>query len=236
MFMKRQVSKIDMLRVEERRQALGLSMAEFARRIGESPQAVFHWKTRGVPYAKEDKVAEVLGCSREWLRAEEAMGSLSDEMNSLRPILAWETEEELPRARYVLIPRFSVVLGAGPGKLHWEADTEHPLAFLSDWVRDQRMNPKHLVTFTVEGDSMVPTLRDGSVLLVDLSQTQVISGRIYALRYGDELRVKRLFRRHDGALIIRSDNAELFPEEVVSPADLEQVKVLGRVVWAGGLV
>lgn len=229
-------NRISMADIETRLRELRLSVAEFARRIGETPQTVHNWKSRGVPIPKEARVAEVLQCSLERLRPEADKKDLRTDLGALRPILAWENAGDLPPDRYVLIPRLSVRFGAGPGKFAWKVNTEQPLAFLSDWLRGQRMNPQQLVTFMAEGESMQPIIRDGSVLLVDLSQTHVVDGRIYALRYGDELRVKRLFKRLDGTLIIRSDFAECYPEEVVSGSDLEQLQIIGRVVWVGGVV
>jgi phage repressor protein C with HTH and peptisase S24 domain len=80
---------------------------------------------------------------------------------------------------------------------------------------------------------MEPYLLDGDVVLIDLGQKDVEDGDVYALAYGDELRIKRLSRRFDGGLIIRSDNPR-FPEETVAANDLQHVRVLGRHIWRGG--
>lgn len=83
---------------------------------------------------------------------------------------------------------------------------------------------------------MEPTIVDGDVIMMDAGSTRVIDGSIYVLRYADELKVKRLYQRYDGSLIIRSDNAHKYPEETVPPSTGNQVDVLGRVVWrAGGI-
>lgn len=228
-------------RVEQRLWSLRINLAELGRRMGESPQVITNWKSRGVPEAKREKLARVLECSLHWLLTgeEEVMIPLeTGEVSStgLDPIRAWESPDELPPERYVLVPRLNIRLSAGPGSLVYEVNREQSLAFLTDWIRGQRLNPRRLVAMQVAGESMEPRLTDGDTLLVDLSQTMVYDGRIYAIRYGDELRVKRLFKRYDGGLLLRSDNLAIYPEEFIPPEGLEFVQVIGRVVWVGGVV
>ena len=58
---------------------------------------------------------------------------------------------------------------------------------------------------------------------------QVQSGKVYAIRYGAELKIKRLSKRFDGALIIDSDNP-LYDREVVDPSQLEHISIIGKYV------
>jgi len=55
-------------RVEIRMDLLGITAAEFSRRMGETPQTYNNWKARGnIPGNKLFKAAEVLECSAAWL-------------------------------------------------------------------------------------------------------------------------------------------------------------------------
>ncbi|CUI02642.1 hypothetical protein BN2497_61 [Janthinobacterium sp. CG23_2] len=65
--------------------------------------------------------------------------------------------------------------------------------------------------------------------MVNTEETNIVDGRLYAIRYSDELRVKYLSRRLDGTLILRSVNPDYKDEEV--PADLanEHISIIGRV-------
>jgi phage repressor protein C with HTH and peptisase S24 domain len=47
--------------------------------------------------------------------------------------------------------------------------------------------------------------------------------------------VKRVQRKHDGSLVLISDNAAYQPDAVDKDA-ADDVKVVGRVVWSGGPV
>ncbi len=47
--------------------------------------------------------------------------------------------------------------------------------------------------------------------------------------------VKRVQRKHDGSLVLISDNTAYQPD-VVDRAEAERVTVIGRVVWLGGAI
>lgn len=105
------------------------------------------------------------------------------------------------------------------------------IALKSDWLA-RRLNAeaKSLLLVEAVGDSMSPTIDDGDLLLVDLRELRYRHDGVYALRSGGEIAIKRLQRRPDGKLIVRSDNPKYEPE-IVTP---ESIIILGRVIWAGG--
>lgn len=152
---------------------------------------------------------------------------------AMRPILVWETEDDLPPGQYALVPTLTLELSAGNGKKAVHVDYKQPKAFLADWIREKRLRPKNLVSMKATGDSMSPWVNDGDAVVVDLSDKEIRDGKPYAIRYGDELRIKNIHKRFDGGLILRSINPS-FAEEVIPPADLEHVEILGLVVWRAG--
>lgn len=150
-------------------------------------------------------------------------------------IIEWENPEDLPDDQYALIPRVRLKLSAGNGTLITEELPDAPLAFTTEWIKRKGVKRSKLVIVNATGDSMEPTLCDGALLLIDTGSTEITDGRIYALRYGDQLRVKRLYRRYDGGLIIRSDNQHKYPDEILTPTDMnEHIYVIGRVIWQAG--
>lgn len=102
------------------------------------------------------------------------------------------------------------------------------------------MNPARCIRYKVHGDSMYPLLHDGDTVLVHLGETNIINGKVYAMRYGDELRIKRVYRKLDGGLVLHSDNPEFLPRDEDVPAAVahEHIAIIGRVrekSGAGGL-
>lgn len=54
-------------RVEYRLDKKGWTWAEFARALNTTDQRVYNWKKRGVPKSEVDRIADVLGCSTDYL-------------------------------------------------------------------------------------------------------------------------------------------------------------------------
>lgn len=152
------------------------------------------------------------------------------------PIAVWEHPEELPDGEFIKVPRLDVRLSAGNGcgeQPEVDLIRENPQVFRSEWARRERLKPAALASMYAHGRSMEPRICDGDSLLVDTSQTIVLDGRVYAIWYAGELRVKRLFKRIDGGITINSDNDD-FPRVDVLPDEMEHVRIIGRVVHVQG--
>jgi phage repressor protein C with HTH and peptisase S24 domain len=161
-------------------------------------------------------------------------GYLDSDGTRMAPVSTWDKPEDLPEGVYALVPRIGVQLSAGDGVEAVSEDELPSLAFRESWLRKKHVTSrKNLRVLEVKGVSMEPYLHEGDVVLIDMGQSTVIDGEVYALKYGDELRIKRLSKRFDGGLIIRSDNPR-YPEEVVAPMDMEHVQVLGLMIWRAG--
>lgn len=98
----------------------------------------------------------------------------------------------------------------------------------ADWVRQFTRAPAdQLFLCRGIGDSMMPTLLDSDLLLVDQSQdTLKQSDRIWVLTVGDVGMVKRVRVMADGNLAILSDNASV-PEMIAVDGE---ARLVGRVV------
>lgn len=152
---------------------------------------------------------------------------------AMRPILVWESEDDLPPGQYLMVPTLSLELSAGNGKKAVHIDYKQPKAFLADWIREKRLRAKYLVSMKAAGDSMSPWINDGDAVVIDLSDKEIRDGKPYAIRYGDELRIKNIYKRFDGGLILRSLNPS-YADEAIQAADLEHVEIIGLIVWRAG--
>jgi phage repressor protein C with HTH and peptisase S24 domain len=79
---------------------------------------------------------------------------------------------------------------------------------------------------------MNPTLNDGDMILVDLRSERIEDSAIYVLEFDDALLVKRIQRKLDGSVVIKSDN-QLYDAEILQKDRAEALKIIGRVVWTG---
>jgi phage repressor protein C with HTH and peptisase S24 domain len=148
-------------------------------------------------------------------------------------VTPWHQDDVIPDGFYA-VEKWKVSFSAGNGhNLCYELIEEgQPALYRNEWFQRELINPKHARRFDVVGDSMEPFLFPGDTILVDTSETdisRIIDGRVYAIRYGNELRVKRLFRKLDGTIVLRSDNP-IYQDENVSPELVnEHIALIGRV-------
>lgn len=73
---------------------------------------------------------------------------------------------------------------------------------------------------------------DGAAIGFDMSDTSIYDGEIYAFNHDGMLRVKYLYRTPGGAVRVRSENSEEFPDELMTAEQwASEVNMLGRVFW-----
>lgn len=131
----------------------------------------------------------------------------------------------------IRLPVYSEVrASAGPGTAAPSERSDGIISFDPRFLREQGAVPESCSVIWAHGDSMMPTIPDGSALIVDRSQTEVKNGSIMVIGIGDDLLVKRVRRRLDGLIDLISDNAAYAPE-TLGPASLQQLRVIGRVVY-----
>jgi len=147
-------------------------------------------------------------------------------------VLTHHLDDPLPD-HIVLVPEYKVLFGAGGGVINYEIEEGTQKLYEYSWFAKEHMNPKHVRRFKVKNDSMEPTIYSGDSVLVNMEEndiSQVIDGRIYAIRYGDELKIKRLIKKLDGSLTLYSDNKEIYKPEDLSPEMVqEHITIIGRV-------
>jgi len=145
-------------------------------------------------------------------------------------------EQQVPFGKdggFVLIPRYEVAASAGGGAvIHSEQIVDY-LSFKSEWIRNGLgLSEKDLALINVKGDSMEPTLSNEDLILIDMRSRQVEDNAVYVLQFHGTLLVKRIQRKLDGSVVVRSDNT-IYEPEVVSGEMLDTLHVVGRVVWCG---
>jgi phage repressor protein C with HTH and peptisase S24 domain len=135
----------------------------------------------------------------------------------------------------LLLPLLSAVGAAGNGVENHDVEVIDQLPFSMPLLRKLGVRPEHAHFIQISGDSMVPTIANGAICLIDTSKTRARSEGIYALVIGDELLIKRLAIGARGLTLI-SDNSEIYPAETLTGDELGRVKIVGKVFWTGGEV
>lgn len=149
--------------------------------------------------------------------------------------------KELDEADYCSIPLYDVAAATGFGRVPRAQKPDQHLLFRTDWIHNKlHASPADLYLIYVEGDSMVPTLAPGDVLLVDHRDNNVQRDGIYVLVMDDALLVKRCQSLPGGEVRVSSDNPAYLPFNMrrrrLEPDvqdDADGSSVVGRVIWHG---
>lgn len=198
----------------------GMTVAELSRRSGVSKDAIYKLRRRDTASTNADKaaaLAKVLGLDySEEPRVPMHLG-----------------DGEVARAGMIVIPRHEVSASAGHGALVSGEEIVERLAFPPNYIHHITTSPAHyLKIISVVGDSMSPTLAAKDIVMVDTSKDSLSYEAIFVLRLESEdaLLVKRIGRATDRRQVTLVSDNPRWPPVVVERDD---VKVIGKVVWAG---
>lgn len=139
---------------------------------------------------------------------------------------------------FVIIDQHTAEGSAGNGHMNDHVEVNGGLAFKRSWLRRKGLTPSSLCVLYVRGDSMETTISDGDVVLIDTNQKEPHDNWIYVLRQERDLLIKRLTRSVTGKWLIRSDNSDKrrFPDFDLTEHDLQNLTIVGRVVWHAGML
>lgn len=225
----------------------GMSQTDLAKAIRVTPQAVQFicaGKTKRTRYSAA--IAKALRISPDWLengrgqmvqaRLGQPPSVIGDDSNEIgTPIVTWEKPEDLPEGHYVIVPRYDVQVAAGNGHVIYdEKPLEQGHAYRTRFIKEKGLYARHLISIYAIGGSMEPRIRSGDSLLVDRSQTAVKDGMVYVLSFGGEVKVKRLFKRPDGGLLVVSDNKVGHADMTIEAKDMPLVTLIGEVIEVSG--
>lgn len=214
----------------------GGSITELAMIADVKPPSVSDWlngKTKSLKSKPAARMAERFNLNVAWVAEGrgEMYRSIRDDAD--RNMRLEHVATSIPsKEDYATIPQLHANGSCGDGYLNDHVEVRGSMAFKRDWLARMSIDPEQAGVIYAKGDSMMPTINDGEVLLVDYRQKEPMSSRIYVLNTDGDLRVKRLFKRN--GWLITSDNQDKlrYPDELIdSPTGMV---VVGRVVWRGG--
>ena len=134
---------------------------------------------------------------------------------------------------FVKLDYYDIEVSAGHGALVIQEEQTDCISFSQNFIaNDIGVNAKNVFLMPVRGDSMHPTLKNQSIIMVN--RIEEFSGDgIYVFRFDSQLMVKRLQFTKTGLNVVSDNNTydawELTREEL-NTADFE---IIGAVVWSG---
>lgn len=145
-----------------------------------------------------------------------------------------EAVDVIPQPGYIRLEHLSPEPSMGRGyELDDPTHIVQYLDVLEDWVRRKIgvTDPRRIKVLTGIGRSMRPTIEDEDLVFVDTGCCEIDHPDIYVIAVGKRLLLKRaLILVADQTLVLRSDNADEFPDEERIPLKTsESIHVAGRV-------
>ncbi len=132
----------------------------------------------------------------------------------------------------LLVPKLDVEVSAGFGSEVGYEEIDEQFALNKRWLSSQlSVHSDQLAFVSVRGDSMLPTLYHGDMVLMDLSQKQPSGEGIFVLQTQDGLMAKRLQQKSDHVAVI-SDNSD-YPSWRIDEKNAEHNNIIGKIVWCG---
>ncbi|NRA88021.1 MAG: helix-turn-helix transcriptional regulator [Rhizobiales bacterium] len=134
------------------------------------------------------------------------------------------------------IPRHSLKLSAGGGSPVDRVKFVDNIPFTCEFFQKKLpyTSITNLMIFDAAGDSMLPTINDGDLVMIDSSKNEIGDG-LYAFTIDNMAHIKRLQQTIDG-IIIKSDNHELYDNYELKFEDQNKIRIIGKVVWKGSLL
>lgn len=142
-------------------------------------------------------------------------------------------------SEYVHVALHDAALSAGPGVENGPRNIVDHLAFRRDWLRNIGVSASDAVLARAIGDSMLPTIHGGDIVLIDRRVSTLPTKMrdpkdtrpvpIYAVLDDGAARIKRLVMAAPGIMALLSDNPECPPEF----RPVTTLSVIGKVMWWG---
>ena len=168
-------------------------------------------KRNSIPFEEILEFCALKKISVNWLFFDQAVDMLKEET------------EKFFQVRY-----FSDIRASAGGGAYGFDEEEHEMISIDEKIMNNMvgMGNTDLEAIHVDGESMEPTLQDGSIVFVDRTQTNINKNGVFIASTTGGLFIKRIQQRADGMVELISDNT-LYPPQAIAA---NEVTIVGKVV------
>lgn len=161
-----------------------------ARLLGESPQTVKNWETRGPSKNGLIQAQRMIGCSINWL--ESGIGSMTQSQQS--------NVDQSPSIQGT-VPLISWVQAG-----NWEQAIDTLLTGQGERISTTYKPKNHTYALRVRGDSMEPKFPDGCIIIIEPDEHPAPGQYVIIRQNGDDVTFKQLVK-DGGSLFLKPLNA-----------------------------
>lgn len=135
---------------------------------------------------------------------------------------------------YSMVRRLDLSVSAGNGLIPVADGNIDRLAFSKSWLDQRGLTADLCALVRVKGDSMSPTIPDGSLALLNAAERNIRQAGVYAYTFEDAAFIKRLLPAQPGpdgrplSIVVSADNAQ-YPPVTLLGNQMNSLQVVGRV-------
>ncbi|MEZ8241289.1 S24 family peptidase [Vibrio splendidus] len=179
------------------------------------------------------ELAEILGVSTSTIQNWRARGKIPKHIIAKAEEISLHGDLAPTSRGYVSVKLYEVEASAGSGSLVENEDPSTALLFSEKYLRkDLGYKPENIFLLSVRGDSMAPTLKNQSIVMVNKIDDFASDG-VYVFRFEGALLVKRLQFLPEGIEVV-SDNPTYKTWEInKKELEYKDFQIIGEVVWSG---
>ncbi|WP_010117683.1 S24 family peptidase [Acinetobacter sp. P8-3-8] len=218
-------------RLKESRKKAGKTQAEVAEAVKISQPAYQALESgRNQKSAFLPMIAQFLGVDPYWLTTGSSADTFEAKDLHKPTVVEYDSDNE-----FVWIDVVEANFSCGTGEsieFHFDV-INGKFPFSPAFMRDKGVTEKTMKIIKAKGDSMADFIKDGDLVGINLAQTEIIDGEIYAFYFAGEGMIKQIFKEADGSLILHSLN-EKYRDKIVTEDNGSNFKVMGRQFWRAG--
>lgn len=101
------------------------------------------------------------------------------------------------------------------------------------WIEQKKLKEEDLIAVLMHGDSMHPTIKNGSSVIVNIRSNIPQDGQIYLLQTCNGLIARRIQIIDGDSVLLISDNKLYTNKSIQFSKEVENIKILGQIIWIG---
>jgi phage repressor protein C with HTH and peptisase S24 domain len=219
-------------RILKRMKVLDLQHKDLIAATGASKGTVTNWIS-GVNNPTGNRLlllAKALKTTPEWILTGQGSES-NDSIQIIEPTIV--TDDLRDHFIWIDVVEASFSCGSGESiEFHFDV-INGKIPFSPSFLKDKNVTEKTMKIIKAKGDSMADFIKDGDLVGINLAQTDIVDGEIYAVYLAGDGMIKQIFKEADGSLILHSLN-DKYRDKVVTEENGKNFKVIGRQFWRAG--
>ncbi|KEQ00388.1 S24 family peptidase [Snodgrassella alvi] len=216
--------------------------SELANILGVVQQSISNWEKRGISKQGLLLIQKKLKINADWLASGVGDELISDNVNDginkqsniglYGDVFLYDENSPLS-GEYVMVPLYhdTYALDTNTGIYAYQFNqSDFKLPCSKELLKKVGVQKENVVCMTVTGSSMEPVLKDGSIVAIDTSSKIIKDGKIYAIKQGNLVRIRKLYRVASDTVKISCYNQEdkAYSDELVK---IDEIEIIGVAFW-----